>query len=138
MKTLSKILLITFLITISSFELKKRKLSEIEKNEIDQIFYSMMSSPSKPLPTLLQNCENKDKNKTCPLCQTIIKQIRELIIKKYGYEGLLKFFISLCNLALDADFCENGIRGYGPVFFDSLSKLIKNEKKLCQIINLCE
>jgi len=138
MKTLSKILLITFLITISSFELKKRKLSEIEKNEIDQIFYSMMSSPSKPLPTLLQNCENKDKNKTCPLCQTIIKQIRELIIKKYGYEGLLKFFISLCNLALDADFCENAIRGYGPVFFDSLSKLIINEKKLCQIINLCE
>ena len=136
MSLFQKIIYLIFLITIS-FEFENRKLTEIENLEIENIFDSMISSPSNPLNIILQTSNISDKEKLCPLCKKAIVEIRETIIKKYGYEGALKFFISLCNLGLDADVCESAIRGYGPTFFNSLSKLIINENKFCSTINLC-
>ena len=132
MSLFQKIIYLIFLITIS-YEFENRKLTEIENLEIENIFDSMISSPSNPLNIILQTSNISDKEKLCPLCKKAIVEIRETIIKKYGYEGALKFFISLCNLGLDADVCESAIRGYGPTFFNSLSKLIINENKFCSI-----
>jgi hypothetical protein len=82
MKTLSKFLLITFLTSIISFQFQNRKLSEIEKNEISKIFNSMISSPTKPLPTLLQNCENPDKKKNMSLMSNNNKTNKRINLKK--------------------------------------------------------
>ena len=78
MKTHSKFLLITFLTSIISFQFQNRKLSEIEKNEISKIFNSMISSPTKPLPTLLQNCEKFQAAKVQKSSERIAKQRKNL------------------------------------------------------------
>ena len=67
MSLFQKIIYLIFLITIS-FEFENRKLTEIENLEIENIFDSMISSPSNPLNIILQTSNISDKEKLCPLC----------------------------------------------------------------------
>ena len=135
----SKLKLIFFLIFIfqnsSSQKIPFRYLTENEETEIENLEDKYYNQYKEIILSYFNFPENSIN--LCKTCKISVEYFRNIILNKYGEQGLYKFLTLLCSNFLKKNICYGAITRYGPIVLDSFIKKTFNPNQICSNINLC-
>ena len=135
----SKLKLIFFLIFIfqnsSSQKIPFRYLTENEETEIENLEEKYYNQNKEIILSYFNFPENSIN--LCKTCKISVEYFRNIILNKYGEQGLYKFLTLLCSNFLKKNICYGAITRYGPIVLDSFIKKTFNPNQICSNLNLC-
>ena len=135
----SKLKLIFFLIFIfqnsSSQKIPFRYLTENEETEIENLEENYYNQNKEIILSYFNFPENSIN--ICKTCKISVEYFRNIILNKYGEQGLYKFLTLLCSNFQKKNICYGAITRYGPIVLDSFIKKTFNPNQICSNINLC-
>ena len=135
----SKLKLIFFLIFIfqnsSSQKIPFRYLTENEETEIENLEEKYYNQYKEIILSYFNFPENSIN--LCKTCKISVEYFRNIILNKYGEQGLYKFLTLLCSNFLKKNICYGAITRYGPIVLDSFIKKTFNPNQICSNLNLC-
>ena len=135
----SKLKLIFFLIFIfqnsSSQKIPFRYLTENEETEIENLEEKYYNQYKEIILSYFNFPENSIN--LCKTCKISVEYFRNIILNKYGEQGLYKFLTLLCSNFQKKNICYGAITRYGPIVLDSFIKKTFNPNQICSNINLC-
>ena len=135
----SKLKLIFFLIFIfqnsSSQKIPFRYLTENEETEIENLEEKYYNQNKEIILSYFNFPENSIN--LCKACKISVEYFRNIILNKYGEQGLYKFLTLLCSNFQKKNICYGAITRYGPIVLDSFIKKTFNPNQICSNINLC-
>ena len=137
MKIYLKIILFLFFLFQNS-SLQKipfRYLTENEELEIENLENSFYKQNKDILLSYFNFPENSIN--ICKTCKTSVEYFRNIILNKYGEQGLYKFLTLLCSNFLKKNICYGAITRYGPIVLDSFIKKTFNPNQICSNLNIC-